>query len=142
MQVASAVDCVGPVRTLVKKMNEGQMPYLAKTGAALMFMQLERLRWKCPDLIIPVPRRRHALLLAKHLAHYLKVDMRSYVKCRLGDFSTQEHRYLKRRARIQGKTILLVDDVITTGVALRHTAEALKDGFPKKIYALALASSP
>jgi len=157
VHIASALDYIGPVQTVVKKLKYGRMPYLAKTAAAFMLMQFEKMGWECPDMIVPVPRRlwfqgtNHAALLAKAFATHLKVDVHSYVGRRVGDLSqarlTQEQRehlssssfYLKKRATVVGKILLLIDDVASTGTTLRHTAEALKEGLPKKIYALTFA---
>lgn len=157
MRTAAALDYVASVQTSVKKMKDGRMPYLAKMASAFMFIQFERLGWETPDLIVPVPRRlwfqgmNHASLLAKELARHLKKNVQPVIGRRLGDYSqarlSQEQRehlsessfYLKRKANVEGQTILLIDDVMTTGTTLRHTAEALKDGFPKKIYALTFA---
>lgn len=46
---------------------------------------------------------------------------------------------LKPRANIGGATILLIDDVYTTGATLRECARVLKDGGAKQVYALTLA---
>jgi len=157
VRIASALDYVDPVQTVVKKIKYGRMPYLAKTAAAFMLMQFEQLGWESPDIIVPVPRRlwfqgtNHASLLAETMAKHLDVDVRSCVRRRIGDLSqarlTQEQReqlssesfYLKKQAAVEDKTVLLIDDVMTTGTSLRHTAEALKEGFPKKMYALTFA---
>lgn len=157
MKIASALDYLPPVQTVVKRMKYGRMPYLAKTAGAFMFMQFERLGWETPDFIVPVPRRlwfqgtNHAALLATAFARLVKGKVHSCVGRGIGDLSqarlNREQReslhegsfYLKRGARIEGKTLLLIDDVMTTGTTLRHTAEALKEGFPEKIYALTFA---
>ncbi len=151
------MDYASPVCTVVKKMKYGGIPYLAKTAAAFMLLQFERLGWETPDFIVPVPRRlwlkgtNHAELLAKRLAWYMKREVRVFVGRRIGDLAqarlNRELResvlesgfYLKKRAEVEGKTLLLIDDVMTTGTTLRLTAEALEEGFPKKIYALTFA---
>ena len=157
VKIASALDYLGAVRTLVKKLKYGSMPYLAKTGAAFMVAQFIRLEWPKPDLIIPVPRRHwfqgvnHAQLLAKCLANNLQTQCLPMIKRKAGDFSqarlskTQREQlpstsfHLKKGAIVEDKIILLVDDVVTTGTTLRHTAEALANSFPAKIFALTLA---
>ncbi|MCH9627235.1 MAG: hypothetical protein S4CHLAM2_08700 [Chlamydiales bacterium] len=157
--VASALDYTGPVRTLVKNLKYGQMPYLAKTAASFLLLQLEQMGWESPDLIVPVPRRvwlqgsNHATVLAKELAKLLQTDVSSCVGRHLGDLSQarlvrmQRERvgaarfYLKKRASLREKSVLIVDDVATTGTTLRHTSEIVKEGCPKKIYALTLAQT-
>ncbi len=155
--VAAALDYTGPVHTFIRNLKHGQMPYLAKTAASFMFLQLEQMGWEPPDLLIPVPRRiwlqgaNHATILAKALAQLLRVKVSSCVGRHLGDLSqsrlAQLQReslgvarfYLKKRASLKGKTVLIIDDVATTGTMVRHTSEMIKEGFPKKIYALTLA---
>jgi len=155
--MASACDYLGAVSSLVKKLKGGQMPYLAKTGAAFMFAQFSRLTWPSPHLIVPVPSRyrfqgmNHAHLLAESFAKSLGLRSSSIIKRKAGDFSqarfAKQQReqlssasfYLIKNAQVEDKIILLVDDVITTGTTLRCCAETLADGFPAKIYALSFA---
>ncbi len=157
IRIASAIDYLGPTQTLVKKLKYGRMPFLAKTAAAFMLMQHERLGWERPDVIVPVPRRlwfqgtNHAALIAQGLADHFKVKMRPLVVREAGDFSQARltkvqrerlisaHFFLKKKEGVSGKRVLLVDDVMTTGTTLLHTAEALREGIPKEIYALTLA---
>ncbi len=157
VKMASALDYMGPISTLVKQMKYGRMPYLAKTASAFMLAQYERLKWPHPDLIIPVPRRHwfqgmnHAELLAQQLAKRLNSQCQPLIKRRAGDLSqarlTQAQRealpssgfYLKKESILDEKTILLVDDVITTGTTLRRCAEALSETFPAKVLAFSLA---
>lgn len=42
-------------------------------------------------------------------------------------------------ARVSGKTVLLMDDVATTGATLSSCAEALLQSGAKKVYSLTLA---
>lgn len=159
IRIASSLDYFDPVQTLVKRMKYGRMPYLARTAAAFMVLQWTRLKWESPDLIVPVPRHlwaqglNHAALLGKEMGRSLNVKVASIVKRRAGDLAqasltagqrellTDANFYLKERPSIEGKTVLIVDDVMTTGTSIRHTAEALRGGLPKKIYALTFARS-
>jgi ComF family protein len=159
IKMASSLDYLGPVSTLIKKLKYGYMPYLAKLGAAFMLLQLERLKWPLPDIIVPVPSRHwfygtnHAYLLGSFLAHSIKRPCINLIKRKAGDLSQarlskrqreelpQKSFRLKKNAKIEDQIILLVDDVITTGTTIRHCAEALADGFPAKLYALSLARS-
>lgn len=152
--VASALDFQGPVETLIKRLKFGSMPYLAKTAAAFMQVQYEHMGWEMPDLIVPVPHRlwfqgtNTATLLAKAFAKTLDLPVCEAVGRRAGDFSqTQRERLseltfiLKKQRAIEDKVILLIDDVLSTGTALFQTTRVLKEGLPKKIYALTLARS-
>ena len=46
---------------------------------------------------------------------------------------------VKNQARLEGKTIILLDDVATTGTTLEEAAKALRRGRPRKIYKLVVA---
>lgn len=111
------------------------MPYLAKTAAAFMLVQFERLGWQRPDLIVPVPRRswfqgtHHVTLLAKAFAGLLDLPVCQAV----GPFM------LKKLRTMEDKVVLLIDDVLSTEMRLSPTIEVLKEGMPKKIYALTFA---
>lgn len=157
LNIASALDYLGAVATLVKQLKHGRMPYLAKTASAFMLTQLTHLNWPTPDIVVPVPGRHlfqgtnHAHLIAEHLAERLSIPCHSLVKRRLGDLSqarlSKAHRealpihsfFLKKPCSLDGQTILLVDDVVTTGTTLQRTAHALQPAFPAHVYALTLA---
>ena len=161
LKIASALDYLGAVSTLVKQLKEGRMPYLAKTASAFMLAQLNHLvtsrGWPLPDLIVPVPSRNgfqgmnHAYLIANQLARSLFIPSLPLVKRRLGDLSQArlskaqretlpaDSFYLKKPRALDDKIILLIDDVVTTGTTLRRTADALRASFPAHIYALTLA---
>jgi ComF family protein len=47
--------------------------------------------------------------------------------------------FLAERKLIQGKSILIIDDVVTTGTTLNQCAKALLDGQAKNVYGLTLA---
>lgn len=48
---------------------------------------------------------------------------------------------LKKRGRIEKKTVILVDDVFTTGSTLRECSSVLKEGGAKEVRALTLAQA-
>ncbi len=161
LKIASALDYLGAVSTLVKQLKDGKMPYLAQTASAFMLAQLTHmvtdLGWPMPDIIVPVPSRHwfqgmnHAHLIAAQLARSLSIPSLSLVKRRIGDLSqarlpkaqretlSSDSFYLKKHCALDEKTILLVDDVVTTGTTLRRSADALRAAFPAHIYALTLA---
>lgn len=159
VKMASALDYLGAVSSLVKQLKYGRMPYLAKTCSDFLVAQFFRLEWPMPDLIVPVPGRylfhgiNHAYRLGQCLAKILNVPYSSILKRKAGDLSqarlSKEQReslspasfYLKKTAHLADQCILLVDDVITTGTTLRLCAGALSEGYPAKIYALSLARS-
>ncbi len=86
------------------------------------------------DIIIPVPmnpiRQRlrgynQAECLARVLGKSLGIEVNSN---------------LLANRQVQGKTIMIVDDVSTTGSSIKECANALKKAGASKVYALTLAA--
>lgn len=142
---------------LVKQLKYGDHPALSKGMAAYLVVQLHRLKWPLPDAIVPVPmsftRRfdrgyNQSLLLAEELGKMLNRPIWEALKRRSGDFSqaalSLEQRRklegqsfkLRQNPSIQGKVLLVVDDVMTTGSTLERCAEVLSEGSPATLYAL------
>lgn len=158
-QMASVFDYEGPPATLVKQLKYGGRYYLAKGGGAYLATQFLTLNWPMPDFIIPMPMARlrklergynQSELLAESLAKLIQCPFSSILKRRSGDFSQaglDHHQRLNLKSdsffveeadQLHDKTLLLIDDVMTTGSSLNCCAEALIPFFPKAIYALTL----
>lgn len=159
LQLGAAFDHLGPAATLVQKMKYSRQPYLAKGAAAYLAIQFYALQWPLPDMIVPVPISiaRHfergynqSLELAIALSTYLERPVQQVIKRQSGSFSqaglTRKLRtelressfVLKKKARLQDKVILLIDDVMTTGSTLNCCAEVMLEQSPQAIYALTL----
>ncbi|MBI4848627.1 MAG: ComF family protein [Nitrospirae bacterium] len=113
------------------------------------------------DAVVPVPLHEKRLrqrefnqsaLLAKYLAESLGTDVVVNCLVKIRDtrpqvgLSSQERRKnlrkafdIKQRELINGKNIMLVDDVVTTGATVRECSKVLKKAGAKNIYAITLA---
>ncbi len=117
------------------------------------------------SILMPIPLSRHkqksrgfnqAELLAKELSNFFKLpcDTKNLIKIKKTVSQTtltkQERKSniknaftLKNPSLIQNKTILLVDDVLTTASTLESAAQLLKtSGHAHRVYALTIARQP
>ncbi len=157
LKVSAACEYIGPAATMIRLMKYGNQPELAQTAAAYMALQWVQLGWPRPDYIVPVPcswlRRfergyNQAELIARALGKMIDAPVNMSLKRRVGDFSqaglsrgqrlqqSLNSFYLKNNDVFEGKTILLIDDVMTTGRTLNVCAEMLQCSFPSEIYGM------
>lgn len=156
-RTGSVFEYNGPAASLVKKLKYGNRPYLAGGMGAFLFAQFNRLNWSVPDACVPVPLSRmhrfergynQSELLARELGRYLDCPFRNLLKRKSGDFSqavlsgdarksldSTSFRPVSRNL-IEGKTLLLIDDVSTTGSTLRRCGEVLAENGAGLLYAL------
>lgn len=130
------------------------LPWLKTAGADL---------WADTDLIVPVPlhrwrlwRRRYnqAALMGRAVANMngkaFMVDAldRTRPTPSQGHLKADERRknvksafsvHPKRRSALQGKNVLLIDDVYTTGSTVRECARVLREAGAKDVFVLTLA---
>lgn len=158
-RMAAVFDYVGPAATLVKKMKYSDQPYLAKGGGAFLAAQFLQLGWPIPDAVIPVPMAimhwidrgyNQSELLAQQFAEIMGCPMKNVLKRHSGDYSqaglslhqrkelSGERFCLKENQPFHDKTLLLIDDVMTSGSTLRKCAEVLFASYPQSIYGLTL----
>lgn len=121
--------------------------------------------WKEANLIVPVPlhrwrlfRRRYnqSALLARSLAKVTGKRTRMQGLARIRATESQGHLDRKSRAKnvadafvvpererpeIRNATVVLIDDVMTTGATLNECARTLRSAGAKKVFALTLAKA-
>lgn len=152
----------GLIRDLILKLKHGDATYLAKPLGLWLARSGQELLAKS-DIIIPVPLHRWRLfkrrynqstLLARELAYSSNRSLLTNVLIRTRNTASQHGKSRQLREKnvksvfkvaprhltlIKGKTLLLVDDVWTTGATLNSCIKALKKAGAKDIYVLTLA---
>jgi ComF family protein len=130
-------------------------------GPLLATFAQERFQGSRPDLIMPVPlhprrlRERgfnQSLLLARHVSRALHLDLdflslkRTRYTSPQASLARRERQHnvrgafqLEKRDAVRGKTVVLVDDVVTTGNTLNECARVLKSCGAPAVFGLSLA---
>lgn len=144
--------------SMIRRFKYHNARYLGKSLAALIQLPSE---WQI-DVILPVPlhaqreKKRgynQSLILAGHLGERYSLPVRANLIKRMRNtpsqaLSSPEERYtnlkdaFKASHKCKGLSILLVDDVITTGSTSGECAKALKEAGANKVYLAAVCSSP
>lgn len=146
---------------ILKFKNNGAK-YLAKKFAKILYDKYVTLNWDV-DLVCPVPSHitsikkrgyNHAAEIAKEFCSFTG---KVYSDILLKNKQTPQQKDLGREARlknlvdtfeiidkwlVKNRTILVIDDVFTTGSTLSACAKVLKNAGAKNIYGLTLAKSP
>lgn len=153
----------GPVRDAVHALKYQRRPYLARSCAALMVPVARGL--PTPDIVMAVPlsprrlrqrRYNQAALLSRHVAAAIRVPLLDNAVERthadtpqvgLGagarwenvqrQFSVPD----RKRDAIDGRHLLVIDDVVTTGATLQALGQVLKKSGARTVRALTLAQT-
>lgn len=156
-RMAAAFDYEGPAVSLVKRLKYANQPYLAQGMAAFLVAQFDQLQWPMPDALVPVPLSfthwlergyNQSALLAEEMSRLLQCPVWHVLKRHSGNFSQAALTLEQRKALegkcfqrnsddcVQGKILLVIDDVMTSGLTLQRCAETLSMGHPAVLYAL------
>ena len=147
-----------PVRKALHKLKYRRDVGLGDALAAHMVSYVRGLNWNI-DTIVPIPlgRQRHRErgynqvgMIARPLALALNIDFAPKALTRSKEtrsqvgLSKQERQKnvegaFRAGVRVKGKTVLILDDVSTTGSTLSSGAEALFSSGAKDVYALTVA---
>ncbi len=156
---AFCFDYEGPAKSLLIALKYGDRPYLAKSLASFMLLQLEQLGWNEPDIITYIPQSflraslrgyNQSALLATHLGHLMKKPVKKLLKrttftlsqtmlpkedrkeLALNTFAIQNER------EIEAKHVLLIDDVRTSGATIECASKTLRLHKPRQLDVLCL----
>jgi ComF family protein len=153
---------------IVKKLiqNYKYPPFSKKLSAILSkmlfdFVVLNELDFKEMDFLVPIPstsrRKRwrgfdHIKEICQDFSEQIKITLLLENLIKIKDSEPQMNLSGEKRKenlknaficqnkeKIQGKNILLIDDVFTTGATLEETAKTLKNSGAKKVYGLVIA---
>lgn len=161
----SAVYFNGAVKELIHRFKYSKKEYLAKRLMTIMSRALDPSTPfpERPKLIIPVPlhwRKKmqrgfnQAELLAQHIGRHLGIEVQpktlsrvrnTYPQTSLSPAQREENVkgafQIRTPIQFKGKPVLLVDDVLTTGLTASECARVLKSAGAERIYVLTVARS-
>ncbi|WP_129597492.1 ComF family protein [Anaerophilus nitritogenes] len=158
----SCVEYNKEIKKIVHRLKYQNQRYLSYHMAQIMKDQLQKQNIKDIDCIIPVPlyknkeRKRgfnQSYLLSKYLGKWMNTEVEKKTLLKIKDTLSQNQLSKEDRKRnlknvfvvsskesIINKTILLVDDVYTTGSTVDACCKELLKENPKEIYILTFAT--
>jgi ComF family protein len=151
-----------PLRQVIQKFKYGRKVSLGKPLGQLMARGCADFLAQCEcDVIIPVPLHskrlrwrgfNQSVLLARQISRVYNIPLDCFTLCRSKDTPpqtqlTEEERrrnmrgafILNPRSSVKKKSVLLVDDVYTSGATVNECSRVLKRGGAKAVYVLTLA---
>jgi len=147
-----------PLRSALHKLKYRRDISLGESLAAQMMSFVQTLNWNI-DMIIPIPLGKNRQrergynqvgMIAKPVALALDVryesdglirekETRSQVGLTRQERKENVNKAFTAHARVKGRTVLVMDDVSTTGSTLSSSAESLYASGAKDVYALTVA---
>ena len=151
---AALLTYAGAGRELVARLKyrnaRGSVPFLARGMAAIVPYDIDLVTW-APTTPARLRRRGfdQARLLARAVARHLGVPCRPMLRRRPGPAQTGRDAAARHSGpgfagvkRIDGRRLLLVDDVVTTGATLAAASRALREVGATEVHAVAAARTP
>lgn len=155
----------GTVKDLIRLLKYQKKMVLGDDLARFLFKHLRREHslWWGADILVPVPLHPHRLrqrgfnqaeILARRLSRLSRLDLQTKALIKVRDAAPQttlsgEDRrsnlrgaYAVRGGRlIQGKTVILVDDVFTTGATMEECSRVLREAGAGEVRAVSIAQA-
>jgi ComF family protein len=152
----------GELREAIHALKFRQDLALGEFFSKFLIQLLDKTNWDF-DMVIPVPLSRTRLkertfnqsaLLSRPIAAYYSVEHSQSPLKRIIDTGSQvsrtrvernnalEDAFLGNPAKLKGRKVLLVDDIITTGATINHCASALKQAGAHEVFAISVAKTP
>jgi competence protein ComFC len=149
----------GAIREAVHKLKYGGDKSLGDVLAQMMISSLEKLNWSL-DIVTSVPLGlvrlaergyNQANLLARPIALYMNLPFSAKILSRVRETKTQVGLSIKERQenmndafkavaeQVDGKNILIIDDVATSGATINACAKAMLAAGASKVYGYTLA---
>ena len=149
----------GSIREAIHRLKYKRDIGLGEALSRPMITSIQKLNWSL-NIITSVPLGlvrlnergyNQATLLARPIALYLNIPFSSKVLFRTRETRTQvgltvterqenmEGAFIARHELVNGKNVLVVDDVATSGATLNACAKALKDEGASNVYGFSLA---
>lgn len=141
----------GPVREVIHRFKYGRQTVYKKFLARLIYSVVSE-KGLTADILTPVPLHWSRLaargynqssLIAQELSRYMKTDVRYGIISKTGKTPNQvglskrdrgsNLRRVFRASAVAGKTVMVVDDVVTTGGTAREISRTLKDAGAAKV---------
>ncbi len=151
----------GAMKEAVHRLKYDRDLGLGKLLGKMLVPIVQKHKWEI-DLIAPVPlgrkRRKErgynqAEVIAFPLAYHLKKEFDASIIIRCRETRTQigltvkeryenmEGAFVVKNGKVKGKSILLVDDVYTSGATMKSAVNALKEAGAKCVYSLTVTKA-
>ncbi len=151
----------GTLREAIHALKYKQDVGLGDYFASFMINIIIENNWQF-DLVIPVPLSRtrmrergynQSALLSRPIARYFAIEHTTSALTRVKETGSQVNRsrferdeslkdaFFGNPAKLKGRKVLLVDDIITTGSTINHCSKALVEAGAEKVMAISIAKT-
>lgn len=159
--ISSWAEYEDPLRQAILSLKYKQNIGLAETFSSFLILLLKQKSLEF-DLVVPIPlgstRRKQrgfnqAELLARPLSLYFGIQLSGNAVRRIKETDSQVKLSAKERslnmegaffgntAKLKGRSVLLVDDIITTGATMNHCAKAILESGARCVDGISVAKT-